>query len=329
MDNPLDLKPYQLQYLIAVAEQGSLRQAAQVLGVSASAVSKGLKELEDVAQTALFERQARGYVLSIAGRALLVRARAISAEMHAALRELRAIRQGAITQLSIGVTPWIIHSILPAVLQRFSSVRPDVRLRIQEALGTNYAMLRDGEVDLAIGLSPLPETSSEFVVRPMFSYAQAVACRIDHPCAKVRALEKLSGQGWILAHDIEQYGPPFRDFFLSNFAERSDGSWPATLHITRSAMAAVHLIEHSDLLTILPWPLVETMRERYRITAIPLRDDIADRQTSFVTRRNTVCNGALGQFIEVMLSVMEEATSNKDVLWLRLSRTVSPIARGC
>ncbi|MBS1210833.1 MAG: LysR family transcriptional regulator [Proteobacteria bacterium] len=324
----MDFKPYQLQYLIAVAEQGSLRQAAQGLGVSASAVSKGLKELEDVAQTPLFERHARGHVLSAAGRLLLARARTITAEMHAAMRELKDMQQGAISLLSIGVTPWIIHSILPAVLQRFSTVRPDVRLRIQEALGTDYAELRDGEVDLAIGLSPPPESSAEFVVRPLFSYAQAVACRVDHPCAKARALQSLAGQGWILAHGIKQYGPPFRDFFLANFAERSDGSWPATLHFARSAMAAVHLIEHSDLLTILPWPLVETMRDHYRITAIPLRDSIAERQTSVVTRRNTACNGALGQFIEVMTEVIQDATDNRDGMWLRLLRTISPVARG-
>ncbi len=325
MNKPLDLKPYQLQYLIAVAEQGSLRQAAQALGVSASAVSKGLRELEDVTQTPLFERQVRGFVLSAPGRMLLTRARTITAEMNAALRELKDMQQGAITLLNIGVTPWIIHSILPVVLQRFSSVRPDVRLRIQESLGTNYAMLRDGDVDLAIGLSPPPETSTEFVVRPLFSYAQAVSCRIDHPCANEFTLDNLAGQGWILAHDIEQYGPPFHDFFLTNFTERSDGSWPATLYFTRSAMAAVHLIEHSNLLTILPWPLVEIMRDRYRITAIPLRDEIAERQTSFITRRNTVCNGALGQFIEVMMGVMKEVTNNRDNLWLRLSRTVCPV----
>ncbi|KAF7599930.1 MAG: hypothetical protein CGU29_04075 [Candidatus Dactylopiibacterium carminicum] len=327
MDTLPGLKLYQLQYLIAVAEQGSLRQAAQRLGVSASAVSKGLKELEDAAGTPLFERQASGYQPSAAGRLLLTRARTITAEMHAAMRELNDRQAGAITLLSIGVTPWIIHSILPAALERFSSLRPDVRLRIQESLGTDYKALRDGEVDIAIGLSPAAELATEFVVRPLFSYAQAVSCRVDHPCANVRTLEGLTGQGWILAHAIEQYGPPFRDFFLANFAERSDGSWPATLHFTRSAMAAVHLIEHSDLLTILPWPLVEAMRDRYHITAIPLRDDITERQTSFITRRNTVCNGALGQFVDVMMAAIQEAAEKRDGQWLRVARTVDLIRR--
>lgn len=327
MDPHSELKPYQLQYLIAVAEQGSLRQAAQTLGVSASAVSKGIKELEDVAGVALFERQARGYLLSPAGRLLLARARTITAEMSSALRELNGLQADVITEMSIGITPWIIHTILPAVLQRFSEVRPDVRLRIHEVLGTDYRSLRDGGIDVAIGLSPGDEAASEFVVRPLFSYEQAVACRTGHPCANARTLESLSGQGWILSHNLEQYGSPFREFFAANYSELKPGERPATLHFTRAAMAAMYIVENTDLLSILPWPLVEAMRSRYRIAVVPLRDKIMERHTSFITRRNTACNGAIGQFVDVLMAVVQEATERRDDAWLRISRAVDLIRR--
>ncbi|MFT4174258.1 MAG: LysR family transcriptional regulator [Rhodocyclaceae bacterium] len=327
MDPHLDLKPHQLQYLVAVAEQGSLRQAAQVLGVSASAVSKGLKELEDVARVALFERQARGYVLSAAGRMLLVRSRMILAEMSTAMQELNDLQASAITLLPIGITPWIMHTILPAVLQRFSIIRPDVRLHIQEVLGTDYAALREGDIDMAIGLSPKPESSPEFVIRPLFSYEQAVACRVDHPCAHAKSLDSLAGQAWILSHTLEQYGSPFREFFQANFGEVQPGVRPATLHFTRAAMAALHIIENSDMLSILPWPLIEAMRSRYNIGAIPMRDKIMERQTSFVTRRNTACNGAIGQFVDVLMEVVNDATVRQDASWLPISRAVDLIRR--
>lgn len=49
MPRSSDFKLQQLQYLIAIAEQGSLRLAGLALGVSAAAVSKGLQELENTA----------------------------------------------------------------------------------------------------------------------------------------------------------------------------------------------------------------------------------------------------------------------------------------
>lgn len=322
-----ELKPHQLQYLIAVAEQGSLRQAAQSLGVSPAAVSKGLKELEDTAEVALFERQASGYVLSAAGRMLLARARSITAEMTAALQELRNVGSGTITTLSVGITPWILHTVLPAVLTQFHRVRPDVRLRIHETLGTDYAALREGTIDFAIGLSPAAETAPDLVIRPLFSYEQAVACRVDHPCSRVTSMDKLTGYGWILSHNIEQYGSPYREYFLAHFGPDLPEVPSAALYFTRSSVAALHVVENSDMLSILPWPLVEAMRDRYRITAIPLREQVAERLTSFITRRNTPCNGAIGQFVEVLMAVVNEAAARRDDSWIRIARAVDLVRR--
>lgn len=325
--SPTDLKPYQLQYLIAVAEQGSLRLAAQTLGVSPSAVSKGLKELEDVAQVVLFERQARGYVLSAAGRLLLARARTIMAEMNAALHEMRQMQADQISELSIGITPWVMHSILPAVLQRFKALRPDVRLRIHETLGTEYAALRDGKIDFAIGLSPHPEDVPEFIVRPLFSYVQAVACREGHACAKLRSLEALREQDWILSHELDQYGTPFREFFATHYTDAATGASTAKAYFTRSSVLAMHVVENSDMLSILPWPLIEAMRARYRIGVVPLRDSITERHTSFVTRRNTPCNGVIGQFVDLLMALVRETGAHRDAEWARISRTVDVVSR--
>lgn len=327
MNSRPDLKPYQLQYLIAVAEQGSLRQAAQSVGVSPAAVSKGLKELEDTVHVALFERHASGYVLSAAGRMLLARARSITAEMNAAMQELRNAASGTITPLSVGITPWIMYTVLPAVLAEFHQQRPDVRLRIHETLGTDYAALRAGNVDLAIGLSPAAETAPDLAIRPLFSYEQAVACRVDHPCANVSSMDRLAGQGWILSHNIDQYGTPFREYFQTHFGADFPGVPSAQLCFTRSSVAALHVVENTDMLSILPWPLVEAMRYRYRITAVPLREQVEERKTSFITRRNTPCNGAIGAFVEALMKVVDEAAARRDDSWIRIARAVDLVRR--
>ncbi len=321
-----DLKPYQLHYLIGVAEQGSVRQAAQSLGISVAAVSKGLRELEDTVGLALLLRQARGVTLTEAGRLLLAHARMITAEMDAALRELGSLRAQRITTLCVGITPWIAQTLLPATITRFSAQHPEVRLVLHETLGRTYAALRDGELDMAIGLAPPPEVASEFQVRPLFSYSQAVICRAGHPLANVHSLNELREAGWTVSHAIDQFDPPFQEFFQQNYSlTRDSRALPPPLHITRSTIVGLHVVENTDLLSVVPWPFLEAMRTRYKITAIPLREITPERQTSFIVRRNTPCNGAISQFLEAFLATVRDAANAQDELWLRLSRSIDLI----
>lgn len=326
MADSADLKPYQLHYLIGVAEQGSVRQAAQSLGISVAAVSKGLRELEDTVGLALMVREARGVTLTEAGRLLLAHARMITAEMDAAVRELGGLRARRITLLRVGITPWLAQTLLPQTITRFSARHPDIRLILHETLGRTYAALRDGELDMAIGLAPPPEVSTEFQVRPLFSYSQAVICRLGHPLANCRSLEELKTAGWTVSHPIEQFDPPFRGFFEAHYGAPHDSrALPPPLHITRSTIVGLHVVENSDLLSVVPWPFLEAMRTRYKITAIPLREITPERQTSFIVRRNTPCNGAISQFLEAFIDTVREARDTQEEMWLRLSRSIDLI----
>jgi DNA-binding transcriptional LysR family regulator len=54
------LKTRQLLLLVALAEEGNIHRAAQVLNMTQPAASKLLKELEEVLEVTLFERLPRG-----------------------------------------------------------------------------------------------------------------------------------------------------------------------------------------------------------------------------------------------------------------------------
>ncbi|MFY8030511.1 MAG: LysR family transcriptional regulator, partial [Devosia sp.] len=57
----------QLQYFIAVAEEGTVSGAAQSLSISQSAVTEAIKELEGDLGVALFERHRRGLTITHKG----------------------------------------------------------------------------------------------------------------------------------------------------------------------------------------------------------------------------------------------------------------------
>jgi LysR family transcriptional regulator of gallate degradation len=80
-----------LRAFLAVADQGSANRAGAALFRAQSAVSRSIHNLERELGVTLFERRARGMLLTEYGRAPLVRARRVHAEMQRARPELTAI----------------------------------------------------------------------------------------------------------------------------------------------------------------------------------------------------------------------------------------------
>src|SRR6266699_1417044 len=80
-----------LRAFLAVADQGSANRAGAALFRAPSAVSRSIHKLEYELGVKLFERRARGMLLTEYGRALLVRARRVYAEMQRARTEIAAL----------------------------------------------------------------------------------------------------------------------------------------------------------------------------------------------------------------------------------------------
>jgi len=80
-----------LRAFLAVAEQGSANRASAALFRAQSAISRSIGKLEKELEVELFERRSRGMLLTEYGRALLVRAQRVQAEMEKARGEIAAI----------------------------------------------------------------------------------------------------------------------------------------------------------------------------------------------------------------------------------------------
>ena len=84
-----------LRAFLAVAEQGSANRASLALFRAQSAISRSIGKLERELDVKLFERRSRGMLLTEYGRALLVRAQRVQAEMKLARAEIAAVNDKA------------------------------------------------------------------------------------------------------------------------------------------------------------------------------------------------------------------------------------------
>lgn len=119
-----------LQVFLAVAEHGSLRKAADVLGVQPPAVSYRLKSLEERIGASLFVRTTRSVSLTDSGRALLARARPAITELGDAIEEARA--SGAVRKGAVRITvPYVAYELAIAdKLLAFQEAYPEIELEL-------------------------------------------------------------------------------------------------------------------------------------------------------------------------------------------------------
>jgi len=85
----------QLEYFVAVAEEGHVGRAAARLCVTQPPVSRQLKALEDELGTALFERTSKGMVLLPDGVVFLKHARDVLSAVERAASAFKAARRPA------------------------------------------------------------------------------------------------------------------------------------------------------------------------------------------------------------------------------------------
>ncbi len=104
---------------LIVADQASFSQAARVLGVKQSAVSRRIQALEDELGVSLFERQSNGVRPTIAGRRFFERARTAFAEIDLAVKNAAAAGRGEEGMIRIGILPSLLSGFLRDVLSEF------------------------------------------------------------------------------------------------------------------------------------------------------------------------------------------------------------------
>ncbi|ARO25738.1 LysR family transcriptional regulator [Rhizobium sp. S9] len=141
----------QIQYFVAVAEQGSVTRAAQNLSISQSSVTEALKELETDLGVELFERHPRGLTITHNGHQFLRHATKILASVSDARTSFSGQQSTLSGTLNIGVTSLVAGYVLSDLLARYRRACPGIEVSaIEDNGGYLEHLLVGGELDVAV-----------------------------------------------------------------------------------------------------------------------------------------------------------------------------------
>lgn len=159
------LKKY--EYVIAVAKNGGISQAAEALDISQPTLSKYLKKLETELGVELFDRSTLPIKLTAAGE-LYTQTGKYMLDMDRQLqKQLEEIKQNKNAVIRVGISPSRSLYMTPALVQAYKQKNPDGRVVIEEKTTIELSnRLASGELDLIISL--LDESTESFGAVELF-----------------------------------------------------------------------------------------------------------------------------------------------------------------
>lgn len=181
------LERQHLKILREMERGGSLTAAARTLGVTQSALSHAMKQLEDQAGVELLRRQGRGLQRTFAGDYLLALSERILPQFEQAEEALLEFSHGQRGTLRIGMEchpcyRWLLGVVAP-YLKQFPSVDVDVRQRFQFG---GIGALFSHEIDVLV--TPDPLVKKGLVFTAVFDYELCLAVSKHHPLAKKKVV---------------------------------------------------------------------------------------------------------------------------------------------
>ncbi len=181
--NLINIGAGDLETFLSVADHGSFRRAAEVLGRSQPAISARIQHLEAVLGVRLFERTTRRVTITQAGERLRLRAEPMVAELRdlaASFREEASLKRGS---LRLGCSPSVAASFLPAVIAHFRQRYPAIDLILfDDFFGRALDRLVQGEVDLAV--IPFEPQQEGLAFELLTTDEHVVALPDDHDLAR-------------------------------------------------------------------------------------------------------------------------------------------------
>lgn len=150
-----DLSIRQLEYLVAVSNAPSWSVAAESVGVSPSALSQGLAELERRVGLPLFDRDGRRRALRPGAAPVLAHARQVVSLTGDLAAWADRVRSGRSGRLRVGMIDAAAVGHYPDTLRHFRTGHDDLELTLHVApSGVLLDLIEGGSLDMAICVAP-------------------------------------------------------------------------------------------------------------------------------------------------------------------------------
>jgi DNA-binding transcriptional LysR family regulator len=263
------IKTRQLMLLIAIADEGNIHKAANIVAVSQPAASKLLKDLEDALGVPLFKRLPRGMRPTWYGEAMIRHARMAVSTLTQAGTELEALKKGRFGEVIVGAIASPALSLLPRAVAIVAREQPDLRLRlVVESSDVLVERLIENELDIMIGRLFETHDKANLSYERLSDEPVCAIARPDHPMLgdSELTLQQVEEAPWI----VPPTGGVLRHRFELMFQEAGLGI-PRHLIETSSILFMTKMLQESDFIAIVPTEVARYYASFGMIAILPIQ----------------------------------------------------------
>jgi LysR family transcriptional regulator, transcriptional activator of the cysJI operon len=284
-----------LKVFCDLAETESFTKAAQINGVTQSAVSQQISALERTFKSLLIERSKKKFRLTREGQVLYDYSKQIIQtyeSLHSKLQDLKDIISGTIrvaTIYSIG-----LHD-LPPYVKKFMKSYPTVNTHVEYRRANQvYDDVLSNVVDL--GLVAYPAKDSKLEIIPLRKEPLVLICHPQHPFAKQKniKLKALTGQK-IIGFEPDIPTRKALDKILREYGVE-------VKHVMEfdNVETVKRAVEIDAGISIVPIGTVTQEIAKNTLAAVQIEDGEFFRPLAAIYKKNKVLSPAMKQFLSIL-----------------------------
>jgi DNA-binding transcriptional LysR family regulator len=303
----MKIDPRHLEILAAIVDAGGLTEGSERVGKSQPSVSRSMALLEERVGQPLFIKGRRPLKPTELGTALAREGLRILEIGHKADLLIEDFKKGVSGAIKIGGTPVFMDGVVSTMIADFQNTYPDIRIdQINGYPSELTQMVSNASIDAAIlPIRPL-DVAKDLEFRQVLTARNVIACRIGHPVLRTPniLLEDIAKFSWV--------GPPkdsplFRD--LQNTLE-SIGIQDLNIKFSGGSLNAItNVLRGSDALAILPYSVVQALKDQHQLDSLSLRIGDPDRHLGILVRRSKDTSSATLRFLEYIEAAFETLRS--------------------
>jgi DNA-binding transcriptional LysR family regulator len=289
---PMELR--HLRHFAAVVECGNLSKAADRIYISQPALTRSIKNLEDIVGAALLERQPRGVVPTPAGATLYEYARLILNEAARARAEVKAVEAGQRGEVAIGIAAMFADHIVDRAVAALGRGKEPVAVRVTQGFYEDLIEdLRDGTLDLLFTNLPNVAMPDDVSVEPVYDVRASIWVNSASALGRSGAVDDadLIAARWAIVESphtqdfLDRLLARDREIPAMNYAVRTN-----SLNLIRALVAA------EDYVTLLPDHLMETLAAQGKVRRLETARGPVMRRAVIIRRKSAPKRPLLEQF---------------------------------
>lgn len=299
-----------LVYVVATARYGSFTAAAGQVGVTQSAITKSVADLEQELGYSIFNRTARGVLLTDEGRNFVDRASYLLEEAEDMMRGKAKGADPYAGVLRVGVCPASLEWLLEEPLSTLIARHPNIRLHIVAGnYDTIVQQLRAGAIDVALGYEAAFAEHPDFSCAPMPPLQTTFFVKREHPildCEEVTKEEIAKYQ--LILPSI----PFFYNFIWRSIYEGTGVEIQDQLHIIDYFPIVARLVSSTNLISVTSINYTHTNTFRRHFASVPFASILPPSPLCCATRLRWSPRPAVRGFIKACRERMPKAEVSDD-----------------